>query len=104
MEKFLNLPRYAFSRRMLEHAPDEPGIYGLFDGEELIYLGRASDREQSIKACLLAHQDGAHGECTMRAKTYTWEISMWPAEREAAVLAYFRASQQREPRCQAKAA
>ena len=102
MEKFLELPRYAFSRQMLEHAPEEPGIYGLFDGDELIYLGRASDREHSIKACLLAHQDGARGECTMRARTYTWEITVWPAEREAAVLAYFRERHRREPRCQAR--
>ena len=104
MERFFKLPRYAFSRRMLEHAPEEAGIYGLFDGEELIYLGRAADRAGSIKACLLAHQDGARGECTMRAATYTWEITLWPAEREAAVLAQFRARHQREPRCQAKAA
>ena len=104
MEKFLKLPRFSFTRRMLEHAPEEPGIYGLFDGDELLYIGRASDRAQSIKACLLAHQDGAHGECTMRAKTYAWEITVWPAEREAEVLAQFRERHRREPRCQAKAA
>jgi hypothetical protein len=104
MEKFLQLPRYAFSRRMIEHAPEEPGVYGLFEGLELIYVGRASDREHAIRACLLAHQDGALGECTMRATTYTWEISLWPVQRESEVLAAFAERYRRAPRCQKKVA
>ena len=99
----MSLPRYAFNRAAVEHAPEEPGIYGLFDGTEMIYIGRAS-REHTIKECLLRHQDGAHGECTMKAAFYTWEITPWPAARETEVLARFRAMNHRDPRCQDKAA
>ncbi len=103
MDRFLALPRYLFTRMAVEHAPEEAGIYGLFDGEELIYVGRAS-REHTIQQCLLRHQDGAHGECTMKATRYTWEISTSPALRETEVIEKYRQKHQREPRCQAKAA
>ncbi len=100
MEQFLKLPRYAFTRAAIEHAPEETGVYALFDGEEIIYLGRASTRERSIRRCLLEHQDGARGACTMKATRYTWEISVWPAARETELLARFFREHRREPRCQ----
>ncbi len=104
MERFLKLPRFAFTRAALEHAPEEPGVYALFHGEEMIYLGRASTREHSIRRCLLEHQDGARGACTMKATRYTWEISVWPAAREAELLKQFRREHRRDPRCNAEAA
>ena len=100
MEKFLKLPRYPFTRAMLEHAPEQSGVYGLFDGAELVYVGKSA----SIRAALLLHQDGAAGECTMRATAYTWEITIWPAARETEILARFHQSHRRDPRCQGKAA
>ena len=104
MEKFLRLPRYPFKRAMIEHSPDEPGIYGLFYGDELVYVGRALDRTKSIKVSLLRHQDGVHGECTMKATTYTWEVSSYPSGREAQVLAEFLEQRGHDPLCQKKAA
>jgi hypothetical protein len=105
MDAFFSLPRYAFKRAALQHAPEEAGIYGLFDGEDLIYLGRASDREaRSLRSLLLLHQDGALGECTMKATHYTWEIAVWAAAREGEVLRAFRRQHQRDPRCQRAAA
>lgn len=105
MESFLKLPRYAFTRAMLEHAPEESGVYGLFDGHELIYIGKTTTGERaSLKALLLLHQDGALGECTMRATTYTWEISFTPEARETELLARFHQGNRRAPRCQHKAA
>jgi hypothetical protein len=102
MDSFLALPRFAFTRAAIEYAPEEPGIYGLFDGTELIYIGRAE--RPSIKAWLLLHQDGAQGECTMRATAYTWEITLWPRAREAEILSRFYQANRRDPRCQHKAA
>ena len=103
LEKFLKLPRYPFTRAMIEHAPDESGVYGLFYGAELIYVGRTRDGA-SLKNALLLHQDGARGECTMRATAYTWEISLSPTARESEILARFHQSNRRDPRCQGKAA
>lgn len=104
MERFFALPRYPFLRAILENAPEEPGIYGLFDGQELVYIGRAMSREQSIKHCLLLHQDGARGLCTMKATHYTWEITRWVAARETEVLSAFNRQHRRDPRCNEKAA
>src|SRR3954469_14760396 len=101
MLAFLALPRYPFTRGAIEFAPEEPGIFGLFDGTELIYVGRAEDRhDRSIRALLIRHQDGAFGECTMKATHYTWEISIWPAARETELLARFFQEHARDPRCQ----
>ena len=78
MDKFNDLPRYFFTRAMIEHAPDGFGVYALFDGPELIYIGRAT-RGMSIKACLAMHLDGVMGACTAAATQYTWELNLWPS-------------------------
>ena len=103
MDGFLVLPRYRFNRATIEHAPEKPGVYGLFQGEELIFIGRAADRgEHSIRELLRRHQDGAFGDCTMKATHYTWEISIWPAARETELLARHYQAVHSEPRCQHK--
>jgi hypothetical protein len=91
-------PRYAFSRTMVSGAPPDPGVFALWEGEELIYYGRA----HSIQAQLLEHLDG--GElCTRRATHYGWEISGNAAMREADLLREYRRAHGRLPRCNAAA-
>src|SRR3954469_6672087 len=104
MQAFLELPRYPFTRAAVEFAPEESGIFGLFDGNELIYIGRAENRaNHSIRALLLRHQDGAMGECTMKATHYTWEITIWgAAARETELLARHFQTHHMEPRCMAQ--
>jgi excinuclease UvrABC nuclease subunit len=99
VDKLLSLPRYPFSRAAIEYAPDEQGIYAIFDKKELIYVGRAGDREHTIRSCLLDHKAGAKGACTDKATHYTWEINLQSASREAEVLAWFRQLHERNPRC-----
>jgi excinuclease UvrABC nuclease subunit len=92
--------RWPFTRANLEYAPDEPGIFVLWDGDEVIYVGRAT--RGTIKSELLAHQDGANGACTMKATHYSWEITLLARAREAALLEEFHAQFQRAPRCNGK--
>ena len=99
MEAFSGLPRYAFKRTMIEYAPEEPGVYGLFDGPELIWIGRAKGTPCGIKAMLLQHQDGVFGDCTMKATMYSWEIDLWASARETEILASFTSKYGRDPRC-----
>ena len=101
MEKFSRLPRYPFTHAMVEHAPDGYGVYGLFEGDELIYVGRAT-RGMSIKACLAMHLDGVLGVCTTKATRYAWELNLWPGARENELLGGFAKTYGREPRCQGK--
>jgi hypothetical protein len=90
--------KWPFTRANLEFAPDEPGVFVLWEGELPVYVGRVGDG--SIKAQLIAHQDGQLGDCTMRATHYSWEITLWPAAREAELLAAFQRQHGAEPRCQ----
>ena len=47
-------PRYAFNQTMVSGAPPDPGVFALWEGEELIYYGRA----HSIQARLQEHLPG----------------------------------------------
>ena len=98
MQAFLALPRFLFTRPVVEYSPEESGIFGLFDAKELIFIGRAV----SIKDSLLAHQDGQHGDCTTKATAYTWEITDSLTARQIEVLSTFRQQNGCHPRCQGK--
>lgn len=81
--------RYPFARIALQGAPREPGVYALWDGDELIYYGRAA----SLREQLLAHvQRGP------QATHYSWELSPDPAAREAELLREFERMFGRLPR------
>ena len=95
--------RWRFNRAILEHAPEHPGIFVLWDGDEVIYIG-STRHGTAIKAVLLEHQDGQRGECTRRATHYSWEIHPRPSAREAELLAEFGQLHSRDPRCQKKMA
>jgi predicted GIY-YIG superfamily endonuclease len=95
--------RWPFTQAMLEYAPDNPGVYVLWDGDEAIYIGRAQGKE-SVKKRLLAHHAGSLGECTMKATYYSWAISVWPASMETELFAEFHRQHKRDPRCHGKAA
>jgi hypothetical protein len=103
MERFLKLPRFPFARAMIEYAPETHGVYGLFEGEGIIYIGKAVNG-MTIKTSLLLHQDGSFGDCTRKATAYTWEIISWPSARETELLAAFFKAHHADPRCQAKTA
>ena len=105
MDRFMALPRYAFTRGAVQYAPAEPGVFAFFDHEELIYVGHASDAKgYSICNLLKMHCDGTFGSCTQKATHYSWEITLSPLDREAEILASFLRHHNHEPRCQAKAA
>ena len=83
----------------MEHAPDDiGGVYVLWDGDEVIYIGRSGSR--TLRACLLEHVEGKHGNCTVKATHYSWEITIWDAARETELLALYTRENARDPRCQ----
>ena len=89
--------KWLFASSVIEHSPEEPGVYALWQEDEVIYVGRAA--AGGIKTSLLQHLEGRHGACTRAATHYSWEISLWPTLRESEVLAEFVAAHQRTPRC-----
>ena len=88
--------RYKFTRTVLQGAPEEAGVYALWDGDELIYYGRAVGRNEgpgaTIRSCLLAHLERT------RATHYSWEVCADPATREAELLRDYRRLYGRAPR------
>jgi hypothetical protein len=73
--------RYRFARIVIAGAPDDAGIYALWDDDELIYYGRADGNENSIRSRLMDHF-----ERRVRATHYSWELCKDPAAREAELL------------------
>lgn len=91
--------RYRFTRNMVEGAPAEPGVYALWQDEELIYYGRAAGGALTLQHALLEHLMGRAGPCTREATHYGWEISLYPVAREAELLAEYKSANRRLPRC-----
>jgi hypothetical protein len=104
VERFLGLPRYPFTQAMIELAPQEPGVFGLFDGEELIYIGCAiGGAHSTLRNLLSQHCRGVYGACTAKATAYTWEISLHARMREAQLLSLYSRDTGRSPRCHGNA-
>jgi hypothetical protein len=91
--------RYRFSRIVIAGAPDSAGVYALWDGEELIYYGRADGKDSNggttIRSRLLDH----HYAGGQRATHYSWEVCKDPAAREAELLREHQGKFGRPPRC-----
>lgn len=81
--------RYRFTRTVVLGAPDEPGVYALWEDDELVYYGRA----QKLRSALLARlaRDTS-------VTYYSWELSADPVGREAQLLRAFEGLHGRRPR------
>jgi hypothetical protein len=95
---FFQRPRHAFTRLGIAKAPAEQGVFCLWEGDEVIYIGRATGNA-TIKSCLDNHYAGDYGACTQGATQYTWEASLYPASRQAELLEEFTSVHRRPPRC-----
>jgi hypothetical protein len=93
----LGKPRYPFTRRMIDGAPGDAGVYLLYDGARLLYIGRAAD----LRARLQQHMDGTVCECSRQATHYSWEIVLQPRVRELELLEEQRRRDGALPPCNA---
>lgn len=94
----LNTLREPFTDAFIALASLENGVYALWDGEEIIYYGKA-EGANSIRARLQAHKRGDEGPCTRSATTFQQEIAFMPAVREAQLLREYLARFNQLPRC-----
>jgi hypothetical protein len=88
-------PRYPFNREIIEGAPNDPGVYVLFQGDELIYVGYATWSRSNIRLRLLEHFSGALVPSC--ATHYGWEICRDPLSRAAELLHEFQKAFDRRP-------
>jgi len=89
--------RYKLHRIVLAGAPNEPGVYALWQDDELIYYGRAFGGA-TIRSRLMEHYEKQIG-----ATHYSWEISREPASRERELLLQYQETFGRLPRLNATA-
>lgn len=89
-------PRYPFVKGALEGAPEDPGVYELYEREELVYVGYA-ELPAGIQSRLLQHYYALREPA--RASHYAWEICRDPRTRHAALLMEFERLHLRRPRC-----
>ena len=88
-------PRYALTATMVSGAPNDPGVYALWENDELIYYGHARGESATIQSCLKQHLDDGNA---WAATHYGWEISANPPLREAELLREFERAHKRLPR------
>ena len=88
--------RRRFNSWQISGAPPEKGVYALFDGEELVYVGRAYGGDMTIRSRLFEHY--AKRAAPHDATHYACEVSAQPAQREAELLLEFERANARLPR------
>lgn len=86
--------RYRFARIVIAGAPEDAGVYALWEEEELVYYGRGAIRSRLME----------HFEARVRATHYSWELCKDPAAREAELLREHERTFGRLPRYNGKAA
>jgi hypothetical protein len=96
--------RYRFRRIVIAGAPDDPGVYALWEGEELVYYGRADGKNEGGGATIRSRLLDLYYADPKRATHYSWEICKDPAAREAQLLLEHERAHGRPPRLNGKAA
>ncbi|SRR5581483_469234 len=84
MESFPST-KYPFSEIYIRQSPDDAGIYWLWRGPELIYVGMTPEGA-TIRSRLSEHFYGRCCACSGQATHYVWELTQRPAERRADIL------------------
>jgi hypothetical protein len=77
-------------------APDDPGVYALWHGAEIVFFGFAQRNESTIRARLLEHLLRRREPC--EATHYSWEICRDVLMRWAELIREYEASFKRLPR------
>ncbi len=95
--------RQAFARASVAEAPDAPGVYALFENDDVIFYGSAFGGTITLRSCLGEHLFGLRAAAAQSATHCAWEISLSPAARERELLKEFQERFGRLPRLNGKA-
>jgi hypothetical protein len=90
--------KYRFSDDDIAHAPERSGIYVLYSGSQIIFIGKAIGCH-TIKSKLQSHKRGNEGPCTRQATHFVREVSPSPANRERDLLQEYKNLYLRLPPC-----
>jgi hypothetical protein len=90
---------YAFTQTNVNAAPATHGIYVLYTGNEITYIGRAAGDGVTIRSRLQSHLSGNEGPCTKASTQFLAETNSRPISREKELLEWFERENKRLPRC-----
>jgi len=88
--------RQRFTRKNVELAPEQPGVYALYTDEGVAYYGAARTGE-TLRSRLVAHLQGQQAPGRGAAKSFNFEVTQFPMSRESALLEEHKRSQWRLP-------
>jgi len=98
MSMFLGMYRYPFATAFIEGAPDEAGVYVLWEGNEVTYIGTAGPGAMTIRSRLVEHIRGQH-HCSCNPTHYSWRLARFPQVAERELLSLHKLHFQDVPRC-----
>lgn len=90
---------FDFTDDNLDKAPDSGGVYALYRGSTLIYIGRSKGETTTIRSRLKDHKAGREGPCTQSADGYRREPCTNPVTRERELLQEYQNAYSKLPRC-----
>ncbi|HYR35377.1 MAG TPA: hypothetical protein VEQ87_13875 [Burkholderiales bacterium] len=85
-------PRWLIIAALVTMAPDTPGVFELWEDDELVFVGSSRNstlRIQLVHELLESGSDATH---------FSWEITFDPAARERELLAEFELEHHHPPR------
>ena len=91
--------RFSFNKDNVDKSPNEHGVYALYDGDTLIYYGRADGKNVTIRSRLQDHLAGRDGACTKGATGYRRETTEQAEAREIELLQEYKRANRTLPRC-----
>ena len=85
-------PKWLIVAALVTMSPDTPGVFELWEGDELVFVGSSRDstlRHQLVHELLESGSQATH---------FSWEITFDPAGRERELLAEYEQQHHRPPR------
>lgn len=86
----------------LGQIPKRAGVYKLYDGSEIIYIGRSSGGNNTIYHRINNHHAGNSGPCTRGFSHYAYDTTVADVTTERNLLQEYRRRNGRLPRCNDK--
>ena len=90
--------KYAFTKENIDRSPTSQGVYALYDGDNIIYIGKA-EGENGIRELQQRHKQGDEGNCTQNASHYRRDPSTNTKKMERVYLQEYKRLNGILPRC-----
>lgn len=98
---FVN-PPVAFNKHNVDNVVQDQGVYVLYSGDQIIYIGRAAGETTTIRSRLQDHWAGREGVCTSRATHFSYEVCTFPVSREVDLLNWYKSKHGGLPSCNSR--